>query len=183
MLSLDARRILLRLARDAIHAGVSGGPALRAEPTDELAILAGAFVTIHHRGALRGCIGSTDRDRPLVEVVVRCAVAAALDDPRFPPLSAAELGEIDLEISVLTPPEPVSDPADVEVGRHGLIVEQGVRHGLLLPQVAIEWGWDRETFLSRTCIKAGLAPDAWRAGATILRFEAHVFGERDEERG
>jgi uncharacterized protein (TIGR00296 family) len=92
-------------------------------------------------------------------------------------LPLEDLAEVVLEISVLGPAEPLADPAEVEVGRHGLIVEQGTHRGLLLPQVPTEWGWDRETFVSQTCVKAGLAPDAWRTGATLFTFEAEVFGE------
>jgi uncharacterized protein len=99
-------------------------------------------------------------------------------DPRFPPVSQAELPRLDVEISVLTPEHEVGSIADIEVGRHGLIVEQGYRRGLLLPQVATERGWNAEVFLAHTCLKAGLPEDAWRRGARILVFEAQVFSER-----
>jgi len=116
--------------------------------------------------------------RPLLETVREAARAAAFHDPRFPPLRSSELPEIRLEISVLSRPRPVSDLGEIRVGRHGLIVRRGSRSGLLLPQVAEEYGWDRETFLSHTCVKAGLPEDSWReAGTEIEIFGAEVFGE------
>jgi len=135
----------------------------------------GAFVSLHRHGELRGCIGHLVSDRPLAEVVRDMAVAAARDDPRFPPLRADELEGLNVEVSVLTPP--VSARAeDVEPGRHGLIVRRGASQGVLLPQVAVEQGWDRETFLAMTCRKAGLPPEAWRDARTDLRvFEAQVI--------
>jgi AmmeMemoRadiSam system protein A len=144
---------------------------------------AGVFVTIRTDTELRGCIGSLDPTRPLPDLVAHCAVAASFEDPRFPPLTEPELVLISLEISVLTPPELVLDPLQIEVGRHGLIVEHGRRRGLLLPQVPLEWNWDRETFLAETCLKAGLPPDAWQSAATLLRFEAEVFGEDEPPDG
>jgi AmmeMemoRadiSam system protein A len=107
--------------------------------------------------------------------------AAAAEDPRFPRVTPEEVPELGVEISVLTPLRPVADPAEVEVGRHGVCVVEGARRGVLLPQVAVEWGCDRETFLDQTCRKAGLPPDAWRHGAQILVFEAEVFGTADVE--
>ena len=106
-------------------------------------------------------------------------VAAATRDPRFPPVSDRELADIDIEISVLTPVEPVADPMEIMVGRDGLIIEQHGHRGLLLPQVATEYGWDRNTFLAHACVKAGLPRDAWQRGARIFKFQAEVFGERD----
>ena len=140
---------------------------------------AGAFVTLRIHGALRGCIGYPEPELLLVEVVERCAVSAATSDPRFPPLSAAELSEVDLELSVLGPIEPVRDIREVSVGRHGLVVELAHRRGLLLPQVAAEWKWDATEFAAQTCIKAGLPRDAWQKDATLFKFEAEVFGESD----
>jgi uncharacterized protein (TIGR00296 family) len=110
-------------------------------------------------------------------VIVRCAVAACSRDPRFPPVTESELGEIELELSLLGPLEPIARADDIEIGTHGLVVEQGWHRGLLLPQVAIEWNWDRETFLAHTCQKAGLVNDAWKRGAKLWRFSAEVFGE------
>jgi len=138
---------------------------------------AGVFVTIYHAGELRGCIGHIEADRALPDSVARCAVAACSEDPRFPAVSALELPEIRLEISVLGPMEPVGGPGDVEIGRHGLLIEMGRHRGLLLPQVATEREWDAATFLSQTCRKAGLASDSWRHGADVWRFEADVFGD------
>jgi uncharacterized protein (TIGR00296 family) len=111
-------------------------------------------------------------------VVTRCAVAAGSTDPRFPPITRTELDELDIEISLLGPLEPIAGPEDIAVGRHGLVVEMGWQRGLLLPQVATEWNWDAETFLSHTCHKAGLPRDAWKHGAKLWRFDAEVFGER-----
>ncbi len=141
-----------------------------------LAAPGAAFVTLKKKGRLRGCIGYTEAVAPLFKVVQECAVAAATEDPRFPPVTPAELSSIDLEISVLTPLVPVRAD-EVEVGRHGLMVSHLGRRGLLLPQVPVELGWDRETFLEQTCVKAGLPPDAWRRGATLQAFTAEVFGE------
>jgi len=177
MLEPHERRVLLQLARQAIAARLEGRSVETPVAVGGLARRAGAFVTIRHNNRLRGCLGSLDADAPLVEVVARCAGDAATRDPRFSPLPVDDLPEVVLEISVLGPVEPVADPADVEVGRHGLIVEQGTHRGLLLPQVPTEWGWDRETFVSETCVKAGLARDAWRTGARLFTFEADVFGE------
>ncbi len=141
-----------------------------------LAAPGAAFVTLKKKGRLRGCIGYTEAVAPLFKVVQECAVAAATEDPRFPPVTPAELPSIDLEISVLTPLVPIRAD-EVEVGRHGLMVSHLGRRGLLLPQVPVELGWDRETFLDQTCVKAGLPPDAWRRGATLEAFTAEVFGE------
>ncbi len=138
----------------------------------------GVFVTIYCHGLLRGCLGSLESREPLAHAVIRLAGDVAHDDFRFEPLRAHELEAVDLDISVLSAPEVVNDPSEIVVGRDGLIIERGRRRGLLLPQVAPEHGWDRETFLAHTCVKAGLAPDAWRNGATILRFQAEVFGDR-----
>jgi AmmeMemoRadiSam system protein A len=139
----------------------------------------GAFVTLKKRGALRGCIGTLECRRTLPEEVARVAVSAAREDPRFEPVRPSELADLDVEVSVLGPLEPIDphDPAAIEIGRHGLVVEQGWRRGLLLPQVATEWGWDRETFLAHTCAKAGLPHDCWRTGARVFRFAADVFGD------
>ncbi|MEW6721461.1 MAG: AmmeMemoRadiSam system protein A [Thermodesulfobacteriota bacterium] len=142
----------------------------------KLAAPGAAFVTLKKAGRLRGCIGYTDAVAPLYKVVQECAVAAATEDPRFPPVTAGELPSLDVEISVLTPMVPIR-PEEVEVGRHGLMVSQGGRRGLLLPQVPLELGWDRDTFLDQTCVKAGLPPGAWRRGATLQAFTAEWFGE------
>ncbi len=177
MLDPEVRESLLRRARAAIAATIGQQRDTSPSTVQPPAIHAGAFVTLRKNGDLRGCIGYPDADRPLVDVVEHCAVSAAVSDPRFEPLTPHELEEIEVEISVLGPIEPVADIADVEIGRHGLIVAHGRRRGLLLPQVALEWNWDREEFAAHTCRKAGLPSDAWRKGATLYRFEAEVFGE------
>jgi AmmeMemoRadiSam system protein A len=180
MLSPEERRDLLRRARAAI-AGWLKMPDQDGAPAPSVsARRAGAFVTLRQGRQLRGCIGYLEADLPLADVVERCAVSAATADPRFPPLGRGELAAVEIEISVLGAFEPVTDVRDVEVGRHGLLMELGGRRGLLLPQVATEWGWDRETFLEHTCLKAGLPRDAWAKGARVWRFEAEVFSE---ERG
>ena len=177
MLNTNDRRSLLRLARDAIAARLEERPLTLPPATLELTRRTGAFVTLTLGDRLRGCIGSIERDEPLVEVVARCAADAATRDPRFPPVTPAELPLVVLEISVIGPFEPLADPACIDVGRHGLMVEQGRRRGLLLPQVAAERSWTRAIFLAQTCLKAGLADDAWRQGAAVFTFEAYVFGE------
>jgi uncharacterized protein len=179
-MTTDADRVvLLRTARDAIVAHVERA---RVAPPLFVGILGrygGAFVTIHTNGELRGCIGHIEANEPLGEVLTRCAVAACSADPRFAAVTVSELPHIEIELSLLGPLEPIAGPEDIDIGRHGLVVEQGRYRGLLLPQVATEWNWNRETFLAHTCQKAGLAPDAWKSGASLWRFEADVFGEAD----
>lgn len=177
MTSDHDRQLLLRLAREALAAHVGVAPAHVAGETPVLMQLAGAFVTLHNHGELRGCIGHVEPNQPLGTVVPRCAIAAGTTDPRFPPITPTELEQLDIEISLLGPLEPIAGPEEIEIGRHGLVVEIGWQRGLLLPQVATEWRWDAETFLAQTCHKAGLARDAWKQGAKIWRFEAEVFGE------
>jgi uncharacterized protein len=177
MTTTHDREVLLKLAREAIEAYVGVAPAHVPAASGVLGEPGGAFVSLHNHGELRGCIGHIEPDEPLGTVVPRCAVAAASTDPRFPPITAEELAQIDIEISLLGLLEPIRGPAEIEVGRHGLVVEQGWLRGLLLPQVATEWNWDAETFLAHTCHKAGLPRDAWKHGAKIFRFEAEVFGE------
>jgi AmmeMemoRadiSam system protein A len=138
-------------------------------------------VTLKRGAELRGCIGTFRESDPIYRAVAEMGRAAAAEDPRFPRVTPEEVPELGVEISVLSPLRPVADPAEVEVGRHGVCVVEGARRGVLLPQVAVEWGWDRETFLDQTCRKAGLPPDAWRHGAQILVFEAEVFGTADAE--
>ena len=176
MTSEQDRQRLLRIAREAIVAHVCGGsPSV--DLSSDSQIRGAAFVTIHAKGELRGCIGHIETDRPLARVVLDCAVAACSEDPRFMPVTPAEVPTLAIEVSVLGPFEPIASPDDIEVGRHGLMIEHDRRRGLLLPQVATEWRWDRETFLAQTCQKAGLRRDAWQKGAKVWRFEAEVFGE------
>lgn len=178
MLSPAERAALLRFARETIVAYLEGTPPPPPVPLEAPRDHSGAFVTLHIARELRGCIGYPGSSERLDDVIGRCAIAAATEDPRFPPLSADELPGLELEISVLTPIRPIDDVSEIEVGRDGLVAQDGFRRGLLLPQVATEHNWDRETFLSHTCLKAGLRPDAWRTGAKISRFQAEVFGEK-----
>jgi AmmeMemoRadiSam system protein A len=129
-------------------------------------------------GELRGCIGHISACQPLIEAVKDVAVSSAFDDPRFPPLSPGEWPQVQIEISVLSPFECITDLQRITVGVHGLMVRNGRRSGLLLPQVATEQGWDREAFLSHSCRKAGLPADAWRSPDTRIEiFSAAVFNE------
>jgi uncharacterized protein len=185
MLKPEQRKTLLQIARDSIAAALEGRrPDLNRYPIDEaLRRPAGAFVTLNdEQGELRGCIGSIQPVAPLAQAVSSSAISAALRDPRFYPVEPKELSKLHLEISVMGPIERVSDVNEIEVGRDGLIISRGPYAGLLLPQVATDYGWDRETFLSQTCIKAGLPTGAWRLPDTrIERFSAEVFGEETAE--
>lgn len=177
-LSEDDRRVLLHLARQAIVEAVVHN---RLPPSvafsGVLAMPAGVFVTLHRRGQLRGCIGMIEPSEPLAEAVVRCALSAALQDPRFSGLTPEEIPGLEIEVSVLSPLFRIR-PEEVEVGRHGLVASKGPQRGVLLPQVATEHGWGRETFLAETCRKAGLAPDAWRDPGTELRaFTTEIVSE------
>ena len=176
--SAEERRWLLRLAQQSIRAAVRGEPRPTLEATPHLREPRGAFTTLHKNGALRGCIGMVMALKPLDETVCEMARAAALEDSRFSPVIEAELESLQVEISVLSPMFEIA-PEEVVVGRHGLMVSYGKHRGLLLPQVAPEWGWDRETLLAQTCRKAGLAPDSWRRGAKLEAFTAEVFGETE----
>jgi AmmeMemoRadiSam system protein A len=174
--SPEERRLLLRIAHASIEAAVrnetfraEGVPAHLQEPR-------GAFSTIHLNGRLHGCVGYILPALPLHATVAETAASAALNDPRFVPLTLEEATEVKLEISVLSRPFEIS-PQHVQPGLHGLIVSDGRRRGLLLPQVAPEHGWDAEQFLTHTCLKARLPADAWRKGARIEAFTAEIFGE------
>jgi uncharacterized protein len=173
---LDRQR-LLGIARATIHSHLTHAPLPAPDLSGAMGRPGGAFVSLHKHGELRGCIGHIEADAPLGSTIVSCAVAAATEDPRFPPLVTAELADIDIELSLLGPLQSIGGPEDIEIGRDGLVVEQGWHRGLLLPQVATEWQWDAETFLAHTCRKAGLSADAWKQGARLWRFEAEVFGE------
>jgi AmmeMemoRadiSam system protein A len=182
-LSAPARRLLLSTARGAIERWlVRAALADLACADPEVMQPRGAFVSLkcRARGTLRGCVGRTDTSEPLLTVVALSAIAAAGNDPRFPSVTADELPSLALQISVLGPLQPVR-PAQVQVGVHGLVVGHLGRRGVLLPQVARERGWDRETFLSWTCRKAGLPPDTWRdPDCRIDAFTAFVFGDDEE---
>jgi AmmeMemoRadiSam system protein A len=172
-----ARQVLLQRARAAIASTIGVEVEAPGDIGPPPVLRAGAFVTLRVRGDLRGCIGYPEGDRLLAEVVEQCAISAAVSDPRFPAVRASEWPSVELEISILGPIERVADISEIEIGRHGLVAELGKRRGLLLPQVAVEWEWDCETFASEACAKAGLPKNAWRAGATLFRFEAEVFGD------
>ncbi len=168
---------LLRIARTVIESRAEGKPAPNiSTASPKLVEKHGAFVCIHKRGALRGCIGSLQADEALYKTVEEMAEAAAFRDPRFRPVQEDELPYLDLEISVLTPMVEIQDPEEIQVGVHGLLIRRGYCSGLLLPQVASERDWDRVTFLRETCRKAGLPMDAWKDKETqIYVFSADVF--------
>lgn len=172
------KRYLKDLVVQSISSGLGKGDAdgPPEPPTETLRERLGAFVTLKLGNNLRGCIGNIQGTDALYRTVWDMARSAAFRDPRFPPLTEDEFGRVEYEISILSPVEPCPDPALVEVGRHGLIMSRAGRSGLLLPQVPVEWDWDRETFLAQTCRKAGLPPDAWKEPDTgIFWFEAVVF--------
>jgi AmmeMemoRadiSam system protein A len=180
-LSADDKKELLRIARDAIAAGLKN-KAMPPPRTSSGAMneLCGAFVTLHLLGGLRGCIGYIEPRFPLRETIEEVAQKAALEDPRFPPLTIKELERVEIEISVLSPLKKVTDVNEIIVGTHGLVIDAGYTRGLLLPQVATEWGWGRGQFLSQTCRKAGLQADAWKQDkVTIYSFTSAVFSEAE----
>jgi AmmeMemoRadiSam system protein A len=182
-LSAEARRQLLALARGTLVAHFRGEPPprLASDRAETFGQSRALFVTLRRAGQLRGCIGTLAPEGDLARMVPRFALRAAFEDPRFPGLTAEELTGCTIEISVLTPPRAVERPEDVVVGRDGLIIELGARRGLLLPQVATEWGFDRVTFLAEVSRKAGLPPDAWQLPAARLwSFQAEVFAEGEE---
>ncbi len=182
-ISRDEQGKLLRWVRATIEAAVRGerqGEIPEAELTGGLRAAHGVFVTLKKQGELRGCIGKMDFERPLWANAVDAAVASALEDPRFEPVTPGELGEITMEISILNPPEELPEPGMFDVLRHGIIVEKGWRHALLLPKVAQEQGWDATKTLEMVCEKAGLPMDAWRDPAARLQvFTAFDFGEEN----
>ena len=180
-LSPDDRGRLLAAARTAVADALAGRPARPVAPEGVFARRAGVFVSFHLDGDLRGCIGHPGPDQPLATVVPECAVAAATGDPRFAAVRPDELARCVIEISVLGPITDVRDPGEIVVGRDGLIAAQGWRRGLLLPQVAVEYGWDARPSWRGRARKAGLPPDAWKRGATISRFEAEVFDDADAD--
>ncbi len=174
--SSEERTILLELAHHSIASAFDGIRLDVTPPSEHLAEMRGAFTSLHLNGKLRGCIGYVVATHSLYQTVAETARAAAFDDPRFSPLTAEEAPSLEIEISVLSSLRPI-DAEDVVVGRHGLVIAKGSRRGILLPQVPVEWGWDRETFLAQTSQKAGLPRDAWRQDAEIQAFTAEVFGE------
>ena len=180
MFTKEEQRQLLEIARKAIAQHFSGNDEdLCSGSTPAMKQQCGAFVTLHKKGHLRGCIGFIKGLMPLDETIGELAVKAAIDDPRFPSLKQPELAQVDIEISVLSPFEKIDDPTTVVVGKHGLYISSGYHSGLLLPQVATEQGWDRVTFLEQTCRKAGLPPDAWKDPDTEIQvFSGVIFGEK-----
>ena len=177
-LSEADRQSLLELARRAIAEAVSlQKPAERIPHSGVFAEKRGVFVTLHARGRLRGCIGVIEALEPLGESITRCAVSAAFEDPRFSPVTQEQLGELQIELSLLSPAEPIL-PENIEIGKHGLLISQAAKRGLLLPQVAVQHKLSCEQFLEETCRKAGLDAHAWREPETqILAFTCEVFSE------
>jgi AmmeMemoRadiSam system protein A len=178
-LSTADKQLLLHVARDSIEAHLKGKSATPVKT--ESAVLCearGAFVSLHRQGQLRGCIGYLDAVKPLLQTVREMAAAAAFHDPRFRPLQASELADLEIEISVLSPMRLIKSTDEIEVGKHGLYIVKGLNRGLLLPQVATQYRWDRLPFLEQTCCKAGLPPDAWKDPDTkIYVFSAAVFAD------
>jgi hypothetical protein len=186
MISDEEGEFLVALARRSLETYIKEGTIIKVPDNvnPKLNEEMGAFVTLTRDGDLRGCIGYPEPVKPLAQAVIEVAISAATGDPRFPPVTAAELGSIQVEVSVLTRPEliEVQKPADyldkIEVGHDGLIVERGIYRGLLLPQVPLEWNWDIEDFLANTCMKAGLSPDCWlQEGVKIYSFHSQIFSE------
>lgn len=176
----DEKIFLLHLARKSIENAVANlSQSFPESPFQILNEKRGAFVTLHKGGYLRGCIGFVEAYKPLIETVWEMAEAAALQDPRFPPVSSDELDEIEIEISVLSPLRKISNPDEIKVGEDGILIKKGFYSGLLLPQVAVRYNWDNITFLEETCLKAGLERDEWKEDAEILAFTAEIFSEKD----
>ncbi len=182
-LTEDEKKTLLKIARDTLNSHVQGKgkPSLENyKLTPRLKEKAGAFVTLHKHGQLRGCIGYIQGVAPLAETVRENACNASTEDPRFPPVQPAELKDIDIEVSVMSPLKRIDSPEEVVAGKHGVILKKGWNQGVFLPQVATEQGWDRETFLRHLGLKAGLDMDAYKA-AELYVFTAEVFGEKKAE--
>jgi AmmeMemoRadiSam system protein A len=181
MLSLESKRELVRIARETIAGALGLRPVVETGTSDaSLSAPRGAFVTLRIDSNLRGCIGYIESVLPLAEVVAEVALKAAFEDPRFPPLTRSEFDKISIEVSILSPLERVRDTEEIQVGVHGLLMELGSRRGLLLPQVATEYHWDRMTFLNSTARKAGLPENAWRSpDARIYKFSAEIVDEAD----
>jgi len=180
-LSTEDKSYLLILARTAIFSKIEGKE-FQKKPyhSPSLEQTSGVFVTLNKNHQLRGCIGYVEGIKPLNKAVEEMAIAAAIEDPRLPPLEKEEVEDLDIEISVLSPLEIITNMEDIEIGTHGIIIEQGYQRGLLLPQVAVEYNWDTTTFLEQTCYKAGLPADAWQNDSTTIQiFSAEFFSEAD----
>ena len=170
------RSLLLRLAHEAIAATFDQRAIALAPPSAHLAEPRGAFTTLYYRGGLRGCVGYVLPVTPLYRTIAETARGAAFDDSRFSPVTRDEAPELQVSLSILSPPQPIQAD-EVEIGRHGLLISLGFHRGLLLPQVAVEHGWDRIQFLEQTCRKAGLPPNAWQTGAMLEAFTAEIFAD------
>ena len=182
-LTPEEETLLLDLARRAVIARLESRlPPRLEEPSARLLLPQGAFVSLRRGRRLRGCVGMMPPARALASIVAECAAAAATSDPRFEPLRSTELTDVTIEISALDPPFRVADPSQITLGTHGVIVSEGERRALLLPQVASEQRWDVATLLEETCLKAGLRRDAWAQGAVVEAFSAQVFSEREPPR-
>ncbi len=179
MLTESEKDTLLKIARASIESHLFGKTSGDPGTGESKSLLkdSGAFVSIHKNGRLRGCIGTFASPNPLYKTVMDMAVSAASQDPRFPPLDESELQSIKIEISVLSPLKELRDPSEIVVGKHGIYIIKGQNRGVLLPQVAVEHGFDRERFLDQTCLKAGLPKNSWKRGVTIFIFEADIFKE------
>jgi AmmeMemoRadiSam system protein A len=175
--SVEERTLLLRLAHDSISSALERTEISFDPPTPHLAELRGVFTSLYLNGELRGCVGYVLPAASVYRAVAETARAAAFDDNRFSPVTPDEAPHLEIELSILSPPQPIAAGA-VEIGRHGLLVSQHGRRGLLLPQVPVEHNWDRATFLEQTCRKAGLPLDAWQKGATLQVFTAEIFGDK-----
>jgi uncharacterized protein len=175
--SQDERVLLLQLAHDSILSTLENREIPLEPPTNHLEEPRGVFTSLYLNGALRGCVGYVLPIGSVYRAVVETARAAAFEDARFPPVKIDEAPHLQVELSVLSLPQPIA-PESIEIGRHGLLVSMAGHRGLLLPQVPLEHNWDRETFLNQTCRKAGLPMDAWRNGATVEAFTAEIFGEK-----
>ncbi len=174
--SPEERNLLLRLAHDAIAATFDQRGISHVPPNQHLAGPRGAFTTLYYRGTLRGCVGYVLPVKPLYRTVAETAQGAAFEDSRFSPVTADEICDLKVSLSILSAPEPIQ-PGQIEIGRHGLLVSLGFYRGLLLPQVPVEHEWDRTTFLEQTCKKAGLPRNAWQNGARLEAFTAEVFAD------
>jgi uncharacterized protein (TIGR00296 family) len=177
----EEKRELLKIARTTLEKHIRGEKIPEFLPkTQRLKEKRGVFVTLKKHGELRGCIGYVEGIKPTYEAVKENAINASTNDPRFPPVRPEELKDIDIEITVMTPLEKITDPQKIEVGKHGILIRRGWNQGLLLPQVATEYGWNREEFLAHTCMKAGLPVNAWKEkGTEIYIFSGEVFGEKE----
>ena len=177
-LSASERAALLGIARAALRHHLGLGPRPAVPESGALGAARGAFVTYTREGELRGCIGRFDPDGTLARTVAAMAVAAATEDPRFPPVRADEVDDLSVRISALEARRPLASVSDLRIGEHGLLVKRGWHRGALLPVVAVEHGWDAETFLKHACLKASLPPDAWREPETVIEiFGADEFGD------